>query len=116
MDPNAPQFTPAQSPVATSQPLAGPGAVRMRDRKLIWGLICLIGPSALLVLTLLAYALTNFIVSSTAGPATGDAMFNAPSIGTKIVNIILFLVGAITVLTWLPGLIAGIILLATRKK
>ena len=33
-----------------------------------------------------------------------------------IVNILLFLIGGLAVLTWLPGIIVGIILLATRKS
>ncbi len=33
-----------------------------------------------------------------------------------ILNVTLFLVGAVATLTWLPGIIGGIILLATRTR
>lgn len=113
MDPNAPQFTPAQ-PAATD-PMA-PAAARKRDPKLTWGLVCLIGPTALIVVSIMAYAIANFIISSTAGPDMSSGILSEPSVGARIVNVILFIIGAISVITWLPGLIIGIALLATRKK
>ncbi|MBC7512116.1 hypothetical protein H7142_00430 [Candidatus Saccharibacteria bacterium] len=108
---------------------------KANKRKLIWGLICLIGPTALIVISLLLYAVINFIIATSAPevaecpPAGVDsiamgacasegkdqALFEKPSPVSTISNVVLFLVGAISVLTWLPGIIVGIILLATRK-
>lgn len=90
-------------------------ASRNSKLKLIWGLILLIGPSLLLIITIVLYALINFIAP---GSATGadSGMFAQPSIAERIVNVVLFIIGTVVVLTWLPGIIAGIILLATRNK
>lgn len=78
---------------------------RSNKNKLVWGLICLIGPSALLILSILLYAIFNSMLGDI---SSGD-------MSHKIMNIFLYLVGVISVMTWLPGLIIGIILLATRR-
>jgi len=84
--------------------------------QLTWALICLIGPTALIIISILLYAIVNFIVGSTAQPSPSDAdLFVQQSPVHTISNIVLFVVGAISVATWLPGIIVGIILLATRK-
>lgn len=106
---------------------------RTNRRKLVWGLVCLIGPTALIIVALLGYAVANFVFSTGAGPSISDCptvdgivqgancmpedtLFNEePSPIKTILNIVLFLVGVISILTWLPGIIVGIILLATRK-
>lgn len=80
-------------------------------RKLIWGLVLLIGPSLLIPVSIVAYAIVNFAIG---GVDTGS-MQDGPSVGRTIANIVLYLVGAVAVLTWLPGIIVGIVLLATRK-
>ena len=79
---------------------------RTNRLKLVWGLISLIGPTALIIIALLGYAVANFAFAS----------FEQPSQAKTILNIVMFLVGAVSVLTWLPGIIVGIILLATRKQ
>ena len=78
--------------------------------KLTWGLVCLIGPTALIVGALLIYATVNFITGTTEPQNSGDS-----DVARTITNVVLFLVGATSVATWLPGLIVGIILIATRK-
>jgi len=79
-------------------------------KQLTWGLICLILPTALIFFSMLAYAVANFI--SGADSASSSDL----STGQMIINVILFLIGALGVAAWLPGIIAGIILLVTRKK
>jgi uncharacterized membrane protein len=110
--------------------------IKSNKRKLIWGLVSLIGPTALLIGAILLYALINFFYAA-AEPAvvTGPGVdcMNNPYAGVcapqsenesvfadqgpvrTIINVILFLVGALVVITWLPGIIVGIILLASRK-
>lgn len=98
------------------QPTAPSPNAKANKQKLIWGLVCLIGPTALLIVAFLLYAVINFITAATAPAPTGDELFAEPSPAHAIGNIILFLAGAISVITWLPGIIGGIILLSTRKK
>lgn len=112
--------------------------VRNNKRKLRWGLICLIAPTVLLIFWIATYVVSNFAFTSTQAPtnsactettmpmspSTQDSanvaqdcskLFDDPPAGRTIINIVLFLVGALVVITWLPGIIIGIILLATRK-
>ncbi len=111
-----------------------------RTKLALW---LMIGPTALLVVTLIAFAATNFI-SATSQPSRMDTSYctdldnntslqngiSAPSNVTcnpsglfdetspvnTIVNVILFVAGAAVSITWLPGLIVGIILLNTKPK
>lgn len=86
-------------------------AIRRSNKlKLIWGIACLTGPTLLIILTVIAYAIVSFITSSTV-----DYTYASPGAVSVIVNIILFLVGAFATMAWLPGIIAGIILLVMRK-
>ncbi len=86
-------------------------------KQLIWALVCLIGPTALIVVSVLFYAIFNFIFASTTPTPTGEEelLGAAQSPIQTISNIALFLVGALAVITWLPGIVIGIILLANRK-
>lgn len=116
MNPTTPLDTDTQ-PTPIAPPTDDFAAVRASKRRLIWGLVWLIGPTALLIVTILLYAIGNFIAGSAApSPSDSAELFSQPSIGTRIINILLFLVGGVTVLTWLPGIIIGIVLLTTRKK
>lgn len=96
--------------IMQDQPVQQPAS--KNKKQLIWGLVCLLGPTALIVISLLLYATLNFIFGAT---ATNGDLFGEQSPAKTIFNVVLFLIGAVSVITWLPGLIAGIILLATRK-
>ncbi len=108
---------------------------RSNHLKLVWGLVCLIAPTAIFIGALLLYAVSNFIFSGMApasepcpsGPgsiASGicradtedPALFAQDSPVKSIINVFIWLAGLLSVLTWLPGIIVGIILLATRKE
>lgn len=99
-----PQNYQAPQQLQSNQPQNAEDIKRRNKAKLTWGLILLIGPSALLILSILIYALANYLSGGSLG-ATGE-----------IINIILYLAGIISTLTWLPGVIIGIVLLATRQK
>ena len=71
--------------------------------KFTWGLICLIAPTALLIITIVFYAIAQVV--------TGDL-----STARTVINVLLFLLGSLAVFAWLPGIVVGIILLATRKS
>jgi len=91
-----------------------PAVQRTNKLKLIWGLISLIGPTALIIASLLLYAIFNYFYGMTAG--SSDELFGAaPSPFMTLINILLYIVGMISVITWLPGIVIGIVLLATRK-
>ena len=91
-----------QAPVEQTAP-----AVPTNNNRKILALWLLIGPTALIIGSILLFAIVNFLFSS---------QLNEGSVIKSIINIILFLAGAISVVTWLPGIIAGIILLTTQKK
>ncbi|HEU0266526.1 MAG TPA: hypothetical protein VFQ70_02790 [Candidatus Saccharimonadaceae bacterium] len=116
--PDMQQLTqPTQPPVAIPDDAQVARVAHTNKLKLIWGLICLIAPTVLIVIAIVAYAITNFVAGSatTPTPAEGD-LFAQPSTGQAAGNVILYIAGAISVLTWLPGIVVGIVLLATRKR
>lgn len=86
-----------------------------RNPRTITGLILVIGPTALIMLTFLLYAVVNFFTASTTGNSGGD-LFGETNPMSAFVNVILFILGTLGVVAWLPCLIIGIILLATKKK
>lgn len=81
-----------------------------------WALVCLIGPTALIIISVIAYAVVNFVTASATPQAANDELFANQPFGINIFNIILYLAGATAALTWLPGIIAGIVLLALRRR
>lgn len=87
------------------------GKITGRTKAALW---LLIGPTALLVAAFILFAVTNWVFGATTTQT--DELFAEPSMITTIINVVLFLAGALSVLTWLPGLIVGIILLATRPS
>jgi len=107
----APSWQPSQSQPSSPDQLA---AIRASNvRKTRWGLILLIGPTALIILSVIIYAVINFITGAMA-PSNSVSAYE-PSIIKTVANIVLFAVAAISTLTWLPGIVTGIVLLSTRK-
>lgn len=102
-----------RSTTKETHPLLSESLAKTNKKKLIWGLICLLGPTLLLVITIFTYAVVNFLIADTA--QSSSELFTTSPLGA-IFNILMFLVGALVILTWLPGIIAGIVLLATRRK
>jgi len=85
-----------------------------RTKTALW---LMIGPTALMIVAFLGYALINLaFATTTAATVTESAPFGEQTVVQTIANVLLFLVGVVTFLTWLPGLIVGIVLLATPKK
>lgn len=108
-----------ESPLPTQHPATRPDVEALKKsnkRKLTWGITCLVGPTVLIILTIMLYAAANFLFFSAAPETSADSdLFAQPSPAQAIVNVVLFLVGAFSTLTWLPGIIVGIVLLASRK-
>lgn len=77
------------------------------DKRTKGALWLLIGPTALLIVTFILYAIVNLINGNDVN-ATLDALNVA-------VNSLLFIAGVISVLAWVPGIVIGIVLLVTKK-
>lgn len=111
-----PQQQPAPTTPTQPQPSSDPSQPAItkapKNHKKL-ALFLLIGPTAFFVLAIIAYAVLNFITSAEqSNSATG--LFSEQSPLKTSANVLLFLVGALTVLTWLPGIIIGIILLSKK--
>ncbi len=113
MNPDQQHVSPTDTQAPAHQPANATQPSRRNNRKIaaIW---LLVGPSALIILSVLAYALVNLIFSST---TNSDAeLFGQQPIAATITNIALFVAGTIGVIAWLPSIIIGIVLLATKKQ
>lgn len=112
-------MNPDQQPVSSAEPQAPayqpPTTTHRRNTRKIAAIWLLVGPTALLVFSILAYALANFIFASTVSSSNTELLGQQP-IGTTIVNLALFVVGLVGVIAWLPGIIIGIVLLATQRQ
>ena len=83
-----------------------------RTKAALW---LMIGPTALIITVFILYAILNWLFGAAATTSTDGSLFGTTSPGVVIANIMLFIAGTITVITWLPGMIIGIVLLATKK-
>ena len=110
-----PLVTPATPPATDQQPtIVPPEAPRASSHKKL-ALTLLIGPTVLFVVSILAYAIVNAIVGSAEPSPSSTDLFAPQNPITAVVNVILFLVGIVGILSWLPGIIIGIVLLAKKK-
>lgn len=125
MDPQQPNQPPATPPTAPPSPLlppqlpeytppVAPGEPAKPKSHTKLALVLLIGPTALFIAAIICYAVMNFIIGSTES-STSTELFTEPNPVKTVLNVLLFLAGAISVLTWLPGIIIGIVLLAKKK-
>lgn len=102
--PQAPSANPEQPPV-TQQAVVPPA----KKRHVKLALLLMIGPSVLLIAAIILGAVSNFAFSNTT-PA-GDGLYPEDNPARTVINVIIYLAGAVTIITWLPGIIIGIILL-----
>ncbi len=72
-----------------------------------WGVLCIVGPFLLLILTLIAYGVASFILAATGYGANSLLVAN-------IIRAVLGLLGVISVLTIVPGIVVGIALLLKK--
>ena len=84
-----------------------------RTKLALW---LMIGPAALLIVSFIGYAIINWIFMSAPAATDSTGLFTAESPAKVIFNIIFFLTSVVGIITGLPGLIIGIVLLATPKK
>lgn len=88
-------------------------AMTKRTKGALW---LLIGPTALLIATFILFAIVNWMSVAFAAPSVEGELFSETPIWASLINVVLFIVGTLSVVTWLPGLIVGIVLLASPKK
>ena len=104
-------------PITTDAPQPTP---KKRITRTAVALILLISPTVLFVLTFLGFALVNLFLGQGI-PDQDPALNPNPSspliapIVVSVLNTLFFIGGVISVLTWVPGIVIGIILLATKK-
>lgn len=77
------------------------------DKRTVGALWLIVGPLALLIITFFLYALVNWL--------TGTPIDNTVETLQVILNIVLFILGLVSILTLVPGIVIGVILLATKK-
>jgi hypothetical protein len=104
--------TPSHQPPTEQAVTQIPTVNKKRKTIALW---LLIGPTALIIGSILLFAVTNFITASLAPATSSELVMPTPPLAAAI-NIILFTAGAVSVATWLPGIIIGIVLLVTPKK
>src|SRR5690349_15524065 len=107
-----PQETPLPHTAATQASTDATGIMPQGTAKKSYkklGLFFLLGPTILIVVAIALSAIANL----TAGSAqpTDANLFGETSPLTSALNVIVFLVGGVAALAWLPGIVIGIILL-----
>lgn len=80
-----------------------------RKKIAIW---LLVGPSAVFMFSIGLYALA----SSLTPEPTGNQLFAQPSPLVTILNVFTYLAGATAIVTWLPGIVVGIVLIVKKDK
>ena len=75
----------------------------------------ILGPTVLIAVTFSIFSLLNLVFSLTFQPTPDTANFAATPVFITILNVILFTIGSIGIVSWLPGIIIGAVLLATKK-
>ena len=88
-----------------------PAKAKTTTRKKI-ALVLLLGPTALIFACFILFAISNLAGLGTGFFSEGQQQ----SVLSIIVNVTTFIFAVIGVISWLPALITGIVLLATTKK
>jgi hypothetical protein len=115
MNPDQQPVSPAEPQAPAHQPAGATQSPQRNTRKFaaIW---LLVGPTALIVFSITAYAVANLIFNNSVNIENNSAeLFGQQPVVATIINIILFITGLLGVIAWLPGIIIGIVLLATKK-
>ncbi len=86
---------------------------KKRAKLALW---LMIAPTVLFAATFICYAIVNFVMfSTTPTDVNSTELFATQNPVQSVLNVILFITGVISFLAWLPGIITGIVLLATKK-
>lgn len=110
MNPDEINTQPAATTVTTAAPTA-PKKMTGRTKLALW---LLIAPTGLFIASFILYII-GAIISSVVDEPAAVGMFSSPAAGQVALNVVAWIVGVVGFMTWLPGLITGIVLLATKK-
>ncbi|HEU5121865.1 MAG TPA: hypothetical protein VFT59_03385 [Candidatus Saccharimonadales bacterium] len=77
-------------------------------------LLFLVGPTVLILIAISIAAISNLTNSTTqSAPASGELFGDANPI-SAVLNVVVFLLGALGIFMWLPGIIIGVILMLNK--
>lgn len=82
-----------------------------RTKLALW---LLIGPTGLIIISVIIIAIANLAFSATVPEASSSSLFGEQNPAQTFVNVIMYIVASLAILAWLPALITGIVLLATK--
>ena len=88
-----------------------PHKLSSRTKGALW---LLIAPTGLFITTFILFAFVNFFVTLLT-PMIPDTEQMTVPVWLTLINVTFFIFGSISVVAWLPGLVAGIVLLSTKK-
>ncbi len=100
-------------PIQLTPVHTGSKKIAARTKIALW---LLLGPTMLVVLAFIVFALINLVFNPTFWPTPDTEDFAATPLPITITNIALFVAAAVGMLAWLPGLITGAVLLIKRPK
>jgi hypothetical protein len=98
----------------TEQPLPKAPQISQKKSHKKLALTLLIGPTVLLIFAFILFAILNSINSAAHPAANSGELFGESNPVVTIINVLLFLLGTVGVLSWLPGIIIGAILLSKK--
>ena len=107
MPPNLQTTTPPPEKLTHRKKLA------KRTNAALW---LLIGPTVVGALVFIAFAIINLIFNPTFWPTPDTESFADTPLILTAINILLFTLGSISIIAWLPGIIVGALLLIKRPK
>ena len=93
-----------------------PAATVRKPMPIYKALLIMFAPGIVLVIAIFLYAISNFIAAEFTPETTaaGVAIATESSLIERIINILLFLLGAVAIIAFLPCFVLGIIFLARR--
>ncbi len=101
-------------PTTTPQPAVSPEPLKKRSVKL--PIILMSWPAASIILVIALYAIVNLIANSTAPAPTDGELFAKPDLLQSTIQVILFIVGALSVAFGPISFVVGLVLLIIGSK
>lgn len=80
-----------------------------------WAIVLLAGPSALWIVVFILNIINNYVWATTMTDLSTSSLYLEENMVHLTITVLAWILGVIAFLSWLPGLIIGIVLLATKK-